>query len=304
MTSKILLLSATAAALVAPAPSNLRRNGARCVATRASGASVADWRAACDAGVVSFHDFGVRLTATAAPASGDKTALDSARYAGREYAKYALATGGQYYALLGVAAVVDKYAPTLPRPAVWVLFAFLSLRSRVLSPLDNSRPDRDAQGGAAVPEDVKRPGWTPPGVAFPIIWLTITGLRATAAAMAYAGSLRAPALSALLLHLCVGDTWNTVTNVERRLGVSAVGVAAVWYSCLNAVRAFAKSPAPAAAAVLAPSLAWISVACVLTCAIWRLNGCRPLYPSEGDGSSAATRLKFLLQLQPSSIGGK
>ena len=34
-------------------------------------------------------------------------------------------------------------------------------------------------------------------------------------------------LLALVLHLCVGDTWNCVTNIEQRLGVSAVGVLAV-----------------------------------------------------------------------------
>ena len=86
--------------------------------------------------------------------------------------------------------------------------------------------------------DVKRPSWTPPGIAFPFIWLTITALRATAAQMAYAGSLRNPALDALVLHFCIGDTWNCITNVERRLGVSAVGCFAVWGSVFRAVKAF------------------------------------------------------------------
>ena len=130
-------------------------------------------------------------------------------------------------------------------------------------------------------------------------------LRATAAQMAYAGSLRNPALDALVLHLCIGDTWNCITNVERRLGVSAIGCFAVWGSVFRAVKAFGASAAPKAAYVLAPSLAWISVACVLTASIWNLNNRPPIYPAEGDGDSADLRLKYLLQMEATSIrGGK
>ena len=102
-----------------------------------------------------------------------------------------------------------------------------------------------------------------------------------------------------------GDTWNCITNVERRLGVSMVGCLAVWGSVFRAVRAFAVSPAPKAAYVLAPSLAWISVACVLTASIWNLNGRPPVYPAAGDGDSADLRIKYLLQMEATSIrGGK
>ena len=94
-----------------------------------------------------------------------------------------------------------------------------------------------------------------------------------------------------MLHLCIGDTWNCITNVERRLGVSAVGCFAVWGSVFRAVKAFGASAAPKAAYVLAPSLAWISVACVLTASIWNLNGRPPVYPAEGDGDSADLRPK-------------
>ena len=272
-------------------------------------ATNADWRTRCDTeGVVSYYDFGVRLGG--APAAASKAAVAttdssfSPVYAARETIKYVGATAVQYKLLMLALSGVDKVA-TLPKPAVWLLFAFLSLRSRVVSLLDNSRPNREEQKGKATPMDVKRPSWTPPGIAFPFIWLTITALRATAAQMAYAGSLRAPALDALVLHLCIGDTWNCITNVERRLGVSAIGCFAVWGSVFRAVKAFGASAAPKAAYVLAPSLAWISVACVLTASIWNLNNRPPIYPAEGDGDSADLRLKYLLQMEATSIrGGK
>ena len=159
-----------------------------------SAATNADWRTRCDTeGVVSYYDFGVRLGDSSAPAAAAEskaaaTTSFAPAYAARETVKYVGATAVQYKLLMLALSGVDKVA-TLPKPAVWLLFAFLSLRSRVVSLLDNSRPNREEQKGKATPMDVKRPSWTPPGIAFPFIWLTITALRATAAQMAYAGSL-------------------------------------------------------------------------------------------------------------------
>ena len=309
MVSHRVLIAAASAASAFQGPKALV---ARPGASALGAASVAEWRAAADLRVVSYYDFGVRIHgegAAGAPGGGGgggvaEAEAPSAAYAAGEVFKYFSATAAQYGLVLGALSAVDALPFALPKPCVWVAFAFLSLRSRIFSLLDNSRPDRDAQGGKATPSDVVRPKWTPPGIAFPFIWLTITALRATAAALAYGGTLRAAPLEALVLHLCVGDTWNTITNVERRLGVSAVGCLAVWASVLAACRAFRASAAPVAGLVLAPSLAWISVACVLTANIWWLNGKRPLYPTPGDGESAKTKLAFLLQFQPGSIGGK
>ncbi len=141
-----------------------------------------------------------------------------------------------------------------------------------------------------------------------IIWLTITCLRATAATMAYGagGTLCSAPHLALALHLAVGDVWNTITNMERRLGVSAATCPLVLGSVLLATRLFFTSAAgPAAGLVLAPSCVWISVACVLTLSIWRLNGPprMPFLPRVGEGLNAPVRLRNLLQLQPTTIGG-
>ena len=155
---------------------------------------------------------------------------------------------------------------------------------------------------------VKRPSWTPPGIAFPFIWLTISALRAASTTLIWRAcgkSLVCTPILFLIAHLCIGDTWNCITNVERRLGVSAIGCFAVWGSVFRAVKAFGASAAPKAAYVLAPSLAWISVACVLTASIWNLNNRPPIYPAEGDGDSADLRLKYLFQMEATSIrGGK
>jgi tryptophan-rich sensory protein len=47
--------------------------------------------------------------------------------------------------------------------------------------------------------------------------------------------LLAEPLAWFLLHLCIGDTWNSINNVERRKGTSAVVVLFVLGSVYNAV---------------------------------------------------------------------
>ena len=243
-----------------------------------------------------------RARALAPPRLGASTYLDTIEpapaFAAGELAKYAVALGGQFGLMAAGFVAIDALAARalaapLPAPAVGVLFAFLSLRSRVFSLMDNSRPNREAQGGGATPKGVKRPAWTPPGVAFPIIWSSITVLRAVASALVYARGARALASAPLLcmaLHLAVGDVWNTVTNIERRLGVSAAGCVLVWASVVTAVAQYARVSATAGL-VLAPSAVWISVACVLTATIWRMNPpIQPLYPAH-DGKGAPLKVR-------------
>jgi len=189
---------------------------------------------------------------------------------------------------------------TLPTAAVPPLFFFLSLRSRIFSVLPASRPPRggyeneeEGKRKAPVPTEVKRPSWTPPGIAFPFIWLTISVLRAASSTMVWAATGRTlfhPALLTLVLHLCIGDTWNCITNVEARRGVSAVGVLVVLASVYTAVYKYARVLS-AAGWVLAPSAVWISIATVLTWSIWKMNTpLEPLLPVRGDGKNVPLRL--------------
>jgi len=209
--------------------------------------------------------------------------------------KYKAATLFEFGLLAGIFRTVDAVG-TLPSFCVPPIFAFLALRSRVFSALPASRPDRAAQEGKATPRDVKRPSWTPPGIAFPIIWTTIAVLRATSALLSWRAcgrTLFCAPLLALALHLSIGDTWNCITNVERRLGTSALGVLSVWGSVVAAV-VVAYRATPIAGFVLAPSAVWISIATVLTWTIWSINEPRqPLLPRKGDGKSAKLEMPLL-----------
>ena len=60
--------------------------------------------------------------------------------------------------------------------------------------------------------------------------LTTTALRgvSTASICNKTGVLNSAPIQSLALHLSIGDTWNAITNVEKRQGASALGVLVVW----------------------------------------------------------------------------
>ena len=94
------------------------------------------------------------------------------------------------------------------------------------------------------------------------------------------------------------------SNVERRLGVSALLCPCVLASVLYATKSFRMGPAPVAGLILAPSCVWITIACVLTFAIWDINEPRQsVLPKIGDNKNAPVRWANLGQLQASSLSG-
>ena len=118
-----------------------------------------------------------QLGSVAAPRrSGVATMADATDY--KQIATYPTATALQCALIASVFKGIDTVVGTLPGFAIPPIFLFLSLRSRVFSLLPASRPKRSDQDGNATPREVKRPSWTPPGIAFPFIWSTISLLRA------------------------------------------------------------------------------------------------------------------------------
>eukprot|EP00227_Mantoniella_beaufortii_P014081 CAMPEP_0197590114 /NCGR_PEP_ID=MMETSP1326-20131121/10810_1 /TAXON_ID=1155430 /ORGANISM="Genus nov. species nov., Strain RCC2288" /LENGTH=348 /DNA_ID=CAMNT_0043155115 /DNA_START=15 /DNA_END=1061 /DNA_ORIENTATION=- len=182
------------------------------------------------------------------------------------------------FALLGVSNPLAKNGLI----AVW--FLFNALRSRTFSPLNAARPK--VAGEKAAIAERKRPGWMPPPLAFPVIWSTIALLRAGASVAVFGatGTLNHPAIHAMIVHLAVGDTWNSINNVEKRLGTAVLGVGCVLLSVYNVVWQYYGASATAGY-IIAPSALWISVAAFLVYTIWKINPgpdgvCEPLLPRK------------------------
>lgn len=186
---------------------------------------------------------------------------------------------------------VDKTGVEIPFIANGILFFALSIKSRVFNPLANSRPNTDNLETDNAPQRIM-PSWTPPGIVFPIMWVLIIGpLRAYTSAMVFdanGGSYADLSIMSLMLHLSIGDIWNTVNNVERRYGASVIGVLMVWLSAANASYQYYQV-SPDAGQLLGLSLIWLTVASSLIVQTWRLNPSAdneldPLYPIVSEQS--------------------
>jgi benzodiazapine receptor len=207
--------------------------------------------------------------------------------------KYLIALGVQMGMITGVFTGLDKLASmtvkTVPFALNVVLFYVLALKSRVVSPLSNRRPlpkTKEIDGE----QQRKMPTWTPPGFIFPIVWLLLIGpLRAVTSSMIYkaSGSYTNKAILSLMLHLSIGDIWNTINNVERRYGTSVVFVSFVWSSAAFAAFQYSKV-LPLAGKLLSLKLIWLSIASSLIIRTWQLNpdpktGKKyPFLPQVGD----------------------
>jgi tryptophan-rich sensory protein len=155
-----------------------------------------------------------------------------------------------------------------------LFFAVLSIRSRMFSLLDNTRSRQTY-------DQIIRPRWAPPPLVFPIVWMIIAVLRVISSVLVWQAMnhqfLVLP-LILYLVHLALGNTWNTIFTVERRLGAAVpVVILGPWLSAL-VVTAIYWQTNPYAGMILSFSCVWLTVAAVLVFRIWQLNGFEPMYP--------------------------
>jgi benzodiazapine receptor len=105
------------------------------------------------------------------------------------------------------------------------------------------------------------------------------------------------ALLSLMLHLSIGDVWNTVNNVERRYGTSVLGVLFVWLSAAFAAKQYYQVLS-LAGKLLSLKLIWLTVASSLIARTWQINPIpstgkpAPFFPTKGDGDSETKLLWF------------
>jgi len=155
-----------------------------------------------------------------------------------------------------------------------LFFTLLSIRSRVFSLLDNTRSRKTY-------DNIIRPKWGPPPLTFPIVWMIIAVLRVISSLLVWTEMnhhFLIPALMLFVVHLVLGDTWNTIFSVEQRLGAAVpVVILGPCLSCLLVTIVYWQTNS-LAGMILAPSCIWLTIAAILVFRIWQLNGAEPLYP--------------------------
>lgn len=121
--------------------------------------------------------------------------------------------------------------------------------------------------------ELVRPAWAPPGWLFGPVWSALYVLMGISAwlvwrARGFAGA--RTALGLFLVQLAVNALWTWLFFVWR-LGAVAFGeILLLWLLIVASIVLFSRV-SKVAALLLTPYLAWVSFACALTFATWRLN---------------------------------
>lgn len=180
--------------------------------------------------------------------------------------------------LWGLQSLTQGLSGTVNAGVAIAFFALVSVRSRLFSPLNNART-------RTTYSTVNRPGWAPPPLAFPIIWLSIGVLRVISSYLVWQALgqtyLTVP-LAIFMVHLALGDTWNTIFTVEGRLGAAVPVVLVGPLASAIVVTSSYWSIVPLAGQLLLPMVMWLGVASALVLSIWQLNGAEPWYPLKLD----------------------
>ncbi|MGF1456185.1 MAG: TspO/MBR family protein [Alphaproteobacteria bacterium] len=124
-------------------------------------------------------------------------------------------------------------------------------------------------------EALKKPSWTPPNWAFPVVWTTLFAANAWSGYLVWqaAGPDAALALTAYGISLVFNAIWSFLFFGLRRLDLGMAEVVALWASIAVVLVLFV--PYSQTAALLqVPYLAWVTLAGVLNLRLLQLNGPR------------------------------
>ncbi|MEL6366051.1 MAG: TspO/MBR family protein [Pseudomonadota bacterium] len=121
-------------------------------------------------------------------------------------------------------------------------------------------------------EGLAKPGWTPPNIAFPVVWTVLFLLNAVAGWLVWEASGPAawPALAAYAVSLVLNAGWSALFFGAKRMDAALLEVAALFASIALVAVLFAAHSRTAAALQL-PYLAWVSLAAVLNYRLLRMN---------------------------------
>ena len=121
---------------------------------------------------------------------------------------------------------------------------------------------------------LKKPSWNPPAWLFGPVWTALYTLMAVAAWLVWRrggwAAQRRPLLL-FLLQLALNAAWTPLFFGLHQPGLAFAEIVLLWLAIAATLTAFG-SVSRAAAALLAPYLAWVSFAAVLNFTLWRLNG--------------------------------
>lgn len=119
-------------------------------------------------------------------------------------------------------------------------------------------------------EGLRKPGWTPPKWAFPVVWTILYAMIGYAGWLVWTAAGWSLPMALWALQMVTNALWSYFFFGMRRMDVALVDVAVLWLSiALFIVTAW--PIVPLASLLFLPYLAWVSAAAALNHSVRRLN---------------------------------
>ena len=124
-------------------------------------------------------------------------------------------------------------------------------------------------------ESLKKPWYHPPSWVFPTVWLPLKALQAGALFYLWGApesgvQEKAVATAVYGVHLALGSWWNALFFRQHRIRKSLYAMGGFYVTLAGAIAAFYRVE-PMAAALLAPTQAWVTIAALLNYQAFALN---------------------------------
>lgn len=119
-------------------------------------------------------------------------------------------------------------------------------------------------------ENLRRPDWTPPNWAFPVVWSILYIAIGVSGWLIWQAQGFGLAMGLWLLQLVFNAAWSWLFFGRRRMDLAFVDVCALLLSILAYI-AVAAQVSQMAALLFVPYALWVATAATLNRSVWRLN---------------------------------
>jgi tryptophan-rich sensory protein len=119
-------------------------------------------------------------------------------------------------------------------------------------------------------ENLRKPSWTPPKWAFPVVWTILYVMIGYAGWLIWSLSGWSLAMALWTVQIVANALWSYFFFGLRRMDIALIDVSVLWLSVASFILA-AWSVAPLASALFVPYLAWVTAAAMLNNSVRRLN---------------------------------
>lgn len=123
---------------------------------------------------------------------------------------------------------------------------------------------------------LEKPSWTPPNLAFPIVWAVLYVLIAVSGWLVWRQSGIGWPFAVFGAQLVANLLWSYLFFGRHRPDLAFADIVALWLLVVANIAVFAPVSATAAW-LLVPYLAWVSVAVALNLSVWRRNRHRGVF---------------------------